>query len=105
MCVCSLPADMLYTFYIFTRRGTCLFYHEWNRPRNTLAGNPEEDRKLMYGLLFSLKQLVNNLSPTTYVAAGCRAVARHRVSARGHACVSPCTARRGACSPNVSAMH
>lgn len=56
---------MLYTFYIFTRRGACLYYHEWNRPRNTLAGNPEEDRKLMYGLLFSLKQLVNNLSPTT----------------------------------------
>ena len=58
---------MLRCLYIFTRRGACLFYHEWSRPRNALAGNPEEDQKLMYGLLFSLKQLVKNLSPGEYV--------------------------------------
>jgi len=56
---------VLHTLYIFTRRGVCLYYKDYNRPRNTLAETPEEDKKLMYGLLFSLKQLVNNLSPVT----------------------------------------
>ncbi|KAF8018360.1 hypothetical protein BT93_H3293 [Corymbia citriodora subsp. variegata] len=39
--------------YMFNRNGVCLFYREWNRPLRTL--NPQQDHKLMFGLLFSLK--------------------------------------------------
>ena len=39
---------VVHAMYIFNRRGVCLFYKEWHRPRNTLAGNPDEDKKLMY---------------------------------------------------------
>ncbi len=53
----------IHSLYIFSKSGTCLFYTEWNRPRSTLASAPEEDRKLMFGLLFSMKQLMNKLNP------------------------------------------
>ena len=53
----------IHSLYIFSRRGTCLYYTEWYRPRNTLSELPEEDRKLMFGLLFSLKQLMNKMHP------------------------------------------
>lgn len=59
-----MPAK-LHNIYIFNRRGACLFYKEWYRPRSTLSSNPDEDKKLMFGLLFSLKQLVQKLSPGT----------------------------------------
>jgi trafficking protein particle complex subunit 1 len=54
---------MIHCLYIFSKAGSCLFYKEWNRPRNTLADNPDEERKLMFGLLFSLKQLMNKMAP------------------------------------------
>lgn len=48
----------LLTFHIFNRKGTCLYYKEWKRERD---GVP--DHKLMFGFLFSLKQLVLKMSP------------------------------------------
>eukprot|EP01029_Cantina_marsupialis_P027673 TRINITY_DN773165_c0_g1_i1.p1 TRINITY_DN773165_c0_g1~~TRINITY_DN773165_c0_g1_i1.p1 ORF type:complete len:142 (+),score=15.01 TRINITY_DN773165_c0_g1_i1:34-459(+) len=54
---------MICNLYIFDRKGFCLYYKEWNRPRSTLEENPEEDRKLMFGLIFSLKHLVKQISP------------------------------------------
>ena len=47
---------------IFNRQGVPLFYHEWARP---LAARDEmkEEHKLMFGFLFSLKQLVGKMSP------------------------------------------
>eukprot|EP01038_Epipyxis_sp_PR26KG_P004339 gene4339-6142_t len=56
---------MLYNLYIYNRRGKCLLYKEWNRPLNTLSDDPEEERKLMFGMLFSLKDLASKLSPST----------------------------------------
>lgn len=53
----------IFTLYIFSRRGACLYYAEWQRPHSTLKDMPEEDRKLMFGLLFSLKQLMNKMNP------------------------------------------
>ena len=41
-----------------------MFYKEWLRPVNTLADDPEEERKLMFGMIFSLKDLAQKLSPT-----------------------------------------
>ncbi|MBA0851088.1 hypothetical protein Goshw_012989, partial [Gossypium schwendimanii] len=48
--------------YIFNRNGVCLLYREWNRPLHTL--NPQQDHKLMFGLLFSLKSLAAKMDPT-----------------------------------------
>ncbi|XVF50901.1 hypothetical protein PTKIN_Ptkin04bG0140700 [Pterospermum kingtungense] len=49
--------------YIFNRNGVCLLYREWNRPLHTL--NPQQDHKLMFGLLFSLKSLTAKMDPTS----------------------------------------
>ena len=53
---------MLLNLYIFNKKGACLYYHEWERPYNPLAGSGDEDAKLMFGLLFSLKQLAQQLA-------------------------------------------
>lgn len=50
-------------FYLFDKQGACLFYHEWSRSNNPFIASPEEDRKLVFGLLFSLKQFAQKLSP------------------------------------------
>jgi trafficking protein particle complex subunit 1 len=56
---------MINCFYIFSRRGSCLYYKEWHRPKNPLADAPGEDPKLMFGLLLSLKVLMQKMDPTT----------------------------------------
>lgn len=53
----------IHNLYIFSRSGECLFYAEWFRPVNTLKDMPDEDRKLMYGLIISLKHLMNKANP------------------------------------------
>ena len=54
---------MIFNFYIYNRRGKCLYYKEWHRPLNTLADDPEEERKLVYGMLFALKELTSQMAP------------------------------------------
>jgi hypothetical protein len=54
---------VVYNLYIFDRRGTCLFYKEWKRLHRSLRDNVAEDRKLVFGLTFSLQQLVQTLNP------------------------------------------
>lgn len=54
----------IFNLYIFSKQGSCLYYAEWYRPVSTLKDTPEEDRKLMFGLLFSLKQLMNKMNPS-----------------------------------------
>eukprot|EP00698_Gefionella_okellyi_P003043 TRINITY_DN12864_c0_g1_i1.p1 TRINITY_DN12864_c0_g1~~TRINITY_DN12864_c0_g1_i1.p1 ORF type:complete len:141 (-),score=14.04 TRINITY_DN12864_c0_g1_i1:498-920(-) len=51
----------LYSLYIYDRTGTCLFYEQWQRKRQ--AVNLKEEQKLVYGLLFILKQFSQKLSP------------------------------------------
>jgi hypothetical protein len=58
----SEPPPLVYNFYIFDRHGDCLFFREWNRPKGPPAHGYVEDQKLMFGLLFSLKQFVQQLS-------------------------------------------
>ena len=53
----------LFNLYIFNRSGECLYYREWERPQNTLHNDLDEERKLVFGMLFSLKDLTNKLSP------------------------------------------
>eukprot|EP01102_Stenamoeba_stenopodia_P020591 TRINITY_DN809_c0_g1_i1.p1 TRINITY_DN809_c0_g1~~TRINITY_DN809_c0_g1_i1.p1 ORF type:complete len:154 (-),score=22.49 TRINITY_DN809_c0_g1_i1:64-525(-) len=53
---------MIYVFYIYNKSGTCIYYEEWNRKKP--PGNLQEEQKLMYGMLFSLKSFVSKTTPT-----------------------------------------
>lgn len=53
--------------YVFNRNGVCLLYREWHRPLRTLARN--QDQKLMFGLLFSLRSFTAKIDPTSYVSS------------------------------------
>ncbi|KAG5192933.1 Sybindin-like protein [Tribonema minus] len=52
---------MIFNFYIFNRNGKCLFYKEWNRPQNTLQHDDGEEKRLMFGMLYSLQELVGKM--------------------------------------------
>ena len=39
---------MHFNFYVYNRRGKCLYYKEWSRPLNTLSDDPDEEKRLMY---------------------------------------------------------
>lgn len=52
-----------YMMYIFNRNGVCLLYREWHRPLRTL--DSQQDQKLMFGLLFSLKSFTAKMDPVS----------------------------------------
>ncbi|THG01618.1 hypothetical protein TEA_016092 [Camellia sinensis var. sinensis] len=59
----TVSGNNAHMMYVFNRNGVCLLYREWNRPLHTL--NAQQDHKLMFGLLFSLKSLTAKMDPTS----------------------------------------
>eukprot|EP01138_Halocafeteria_seosinensis_P003256 gb/GECG01003330.1/.p1 GENE.gb/GECG01003330.1/~~gb/GECG01003330.1/.p1 ORF type:complete len:166 (+),score=15.35 gb/GECG01003330.1/:1-498(+) len=55
---------LVHNLYIFDGKGRCLFYREWYRPHNALKhAGKEEDYKLVYGMILTLKHTCKQLSP------------------------------------------
>ena len=52
----------VYTLYVYNRLGVCLLYRRWHQQPKGARG-VEHETKLMWGLLFSMKELVNTMTP------------------------------------------
>ena len=52
----------IYNLWIFDEKGTLLYNREWLRKKFT-SMDKQEEAKLLYGMLFSIKSFANRLSP------------------------------------------
>lgn len=53
---------MFYSLGVFNKKGTCVYFSEWNRPPSD-ATKISEDQHLMYGMLWSMKLFCTKMSP------------------------------------------
>lgn len=56
-------AHKLLNFYIFDRKGECLYYTEWERLQP--AVDEAEDRKLLFGFLLGMRGFAQGVNPTS----------------------------------------
>jgi len=54
---------MIFSFHLFSRSGEQIYHQQWKRLAQSSHHNIEDDAKLMFGMLFSLKAFVGKLSP------------------------------------------
>lgn len=56
---------MIYSLHIYTRAGACLYQEKWNATATRAVSytDPDEEKRLLFGLLFSLKEFVFKLAP------------------------------------------
>lgn len=54
----------VYNLYIFDRNCTCLYYKNWSKCKDP-GISKDEELKLMYGMIFSVKSLIARLSHLT----------------------------------------
>ncbi len=62
--IAKLLKMTIYNLYIYDRECSCLVYKEWVRQKD-VGISQEEELKLMYGMVYSLKSLVGRLSHNT----------------------------------------
>jgi hypothetical protein len=56
---------MIYNFYIFNKKGKCIYYQEWHR--QSVPENAEEEQQLIFGFLKAITTFVERTSPVEYV--------------------------------------
>lgn len=55
---------MIFSFSVYSRSGSCLFHEKWTAGGSAVTySDPEEEKRLLFGLLFSLKEFVFKLAP------------------------------------------
>jgi trafficking protein particle complex subunit 1 len=68
---------MLLTLYIYNKYGDCIYYTEWNRTRSCKSA--EEEQRLMYGMLFSLRSFCQKASPARVLAFNTYQTSRYKL--------------------------
>ena len=61
----SAPVMTIYNIYIFNKHGTCLYYKAWNAKKSNKSLSQDEEFKLMYGMIFSIKSFISRMSEKT----------------------------------------
>lgn len=54
---------MIFNFFLFNRAGDCLYFQEWKRLARSSNHSSDANAKLMFGMLFSIKNFCERISP------------------------------------------
>lgn len=59
---------VMYSLYVYNRRGVCLFLKEWQKDNKRVADDADYDAeksRLVYGMLYSLEDCVRRMEPSS----------------------------------------
>jgi len=54
---------VVYNAYVYDRLGACQSYVEWQRSHNSMPHDSAEERRLVYGALYSVRAMTSSFSP------------------------------------------